>query len=111
MNGRLQRFNRLLVWPTLILLMLLAFSGYGTLNSGLVRKLTGGLLNRPRSFNLHTDLVLPTLTLLMIHVLIALRKTLIRWGISEGRFLDAFLILLGVFTVTVMIVLQYLEVY
>jgi hypothetical protein len=103
----LQRFNRLLVWPTLVLFILLAISGYGILNPGLVNELTGGLFTHPFSLYLHTALILPTLTLLMIHILIALRSTLTRWGM-EGRLLDAFMILLGAFAFTLMVSMQYL---
>jgi hypothetical protein len=88
-----QRFNRLLVWPTLVLLIFLAILGYGTLNPGLMSELTGGLFTHAFSLYLHTALVLPTLTLLMIHILIAVRSTLTRWGIREGMLLDAFLVL------------------
>lgn len=78
------------------------------MNGGLVSELTGGLLNRPKSLKLHVDLILPTLTLLMVHVLIALRSILTRWGIREGKLLDAFLVLLGAFAFTLMVLLQYL---
>jgi cytochrome b subunit of formate dehydrogenase len=104
----LQRFNRLLVWPTLVLFIFLAISGYGILNPRLVSELTGGLFTHPFSLYLHTALILPTLTLLMIHILIALRSTLTRWGIREGRLLDAFLLLLGAFALTLMVMMQYL---
>jgi hypothetical protein len=104
----LKRFNRLLVWPTLVLIILLAISGYGITNNRLISELTGGLFTHPFSLYLHTILVLPTLILLMIHILIAIRSTLTRWGIKEGNLLDAFLILLGVFTVTLLALMQYL---
>jgi hypothetical protein len=106
----LQRFNRILVWPTLVLFVFLAISGYGTLNPGLIRELTGGLLTHPLSLYLHTTLVLPTLTLLMIHVLIAMRTILVRWGIREGRLLDSFLVLLGAFVLVLIVLMQYLAV-
>jgi cytochrome b subunit of formate dehydrogenase len=109
-KDHLQRFNRLLVWPTLILFILLAISGYGILNPRLINELTGGLLNHPLSLYLHTTLILPTLTLIMIHVLIAIRSTLIRWGIREDRLLDAFVLLLGAFVLTLMVMMQYLVV-
>ena len=104
----LQRFNRLLVWPTLVLFIFLAISGYGILNPRLVNDLTGGLFTHVFFLNLHTSLILPTLTLLMIHILIALRSTLIRWGVREGRLLDVFLLLLGAFAMTLMVSMQYL---
>jgi cytochrome b subunit of formate dehydrogenase len=103
-----QRFNRLLVWPTLVLFVLLTITGYGILNPGLVSELTGGLFTHAFSLYLHTSLTLPTLTLLMIHILIAIRSTLTRWGIREGKLLDAFLVLLGVFVLTLMVLMQYL---
>jgi cytochrome b subunit of formate dehydrogenase len=104
----LQRFNRLLVWPTLVLLILLAISGYGILNPKLLTELSGGLLTHPLFLSLHTTLALPTLTLIMIHVLIALRSTLTRWGVRSGRLLDAFLVFLGAFVLTLMVLMQYL---
>lgn len=108
--NHLQRFNRLLVWPTLVLFIFLGISGYGILNPGLVSELTGGLLTHAFSLSLHTTLVLPTLTLLVVHILIAIRSTLTRWGIREGKLLDAFLFLLGAFVVALMVVMQYLVV-
>jgi cytochrome b subunit of formate dehydrogenase len=103
-------FNRLLVWPTLVLFILLAISGYGIANPNTVSELTGGLFTHAISLHLHTALVLPTLTLLLIHVLIAIRSTLIRWGVKEGLVLYAFLIFLGAFAVTLIAIMQYLVV-
>ncbi len=107
-TDRLKKFNRLLVWPTLFLAIILAVSGYGIVNPGTVSRLTGDWFTHLFSLNLHTALALPTLTLLMMHVLIALRSTFIRWGIREGRLLDAFLFLLGAFVVVLMVLMQYL---
>jgi cytochrome b subunit of formate dehydrogenase len=104
----LKRFNRLLVWPTLIFFIILAISGYGIVNPGLVGELTGGLFgNSIFSLRIHMALVLPTLMLLMTHVLIAIRSTLIRWGVREGKLLNAFLILLGAFTVALIVLMQF----
>lgn len=104
----LKRFNRLLVWPTLILFILLTVSGYGITNPSLIGELTGGVLNHTFSLYLHMKLVLPTLLLLMVHILIAIKSTLTRWGIKEGKLLNTFLILLGAFTVVLIIIMQYL---
>ena len=105
----LKRFNRLLVWPTLVLFIILVISGFGSLNPGFVGELTGGLFgNHVTSMRIHEALVLPTLTLLIIHVLIAIRSTLIGWGVREGRLLNAFVILLGAFVLTLIVLMQYL---
>ncbi len=108
-ENHLQRFNRLLVWPTLVLFIILSISGYGIVNPGLVGELTGGLFgNRVFSSRIHMALILPTLTLLMVHILIAIRATLIRWGIGKGKLLDAFLVLLGSFVLVLIVLMQYL---
>ena len=106
-KSRLRTFNRIIVWPTLVLLILLTLSGYGTSNPGLLGELTGGLLNHPTLLKMHTDLALPTLILLTTHILIALRTTLIRWGVRT-RLLDVFVVLVGTFAVILMALLQYL---
>jgi cytochrome b subunit of formate dehydrogenase len=106
----LVRFNRLLVWPTLVLFILLAISGYGMTNPNTVAELTGGLFTHANSVYLHTALVLPALTLLVIHILIAIRSTLTRWGVKEGLVLNAFLVLLGAFAVTLIAIMQYVVV-
>ena len=105
----LKRFNRLLAVPTLILFIVLAISGYGITNPVVVSELTGGLFaNRYLSLSVHTAVVLPALILLMIHILIAIRSALIRWGVEESNLLNAFLILLGAFTVALLVIMQYL---
>lgn len=105
----LKRFNRLLVWPTSVLFIILAISGYGIKNPRFVGELTGGLFgNHWKDISVHDALVLPTLTLLTFHVLIAIRTTLIGWGVREGKLLNAFLILLGAFVLTMIVLMQYL---
>jgi cytochrome b subunit of formate dehydrogenase len=107
-KDNLTRFNRLLVWPILVLFIILAVSGYGITNQGLTSELTGGVFTPELSLYLHKNLVLPALTLLMIHVLISLKKTLTRWGIEEGNLLNGFLILLGALTLALLVLMQYL---
>jgi thiosulfate reductase cytochrome b subunit len=102
------RFNRLLVWVTLVLLIAFVIFGYGILNPKVVGELTGGLLTRGVSLQLHIALAFPLLILLLIHILIGARTALTRWGVKQGELLDAFLILLGVFVVTLLAVMQYL---
>ena len=105
----LKRFNRLLAVPTLVLFIVLAISGYGITNPIVVSELTEGLFyDRYFSLRVHTAVVLPALVLLTVHILIAMRSTLIRWGVRDGNLLNAFLILLGAFAATLLVVMQYL---
>jgi hypothetical protein len=108
-QNHLQRFNRLLAIPTLVLFIALAISGYGIVNPVVISELTGGLLaDRYLSLQVHTTVVLPALALLTIHILIAFRSALIRWGVKDGNLLNAFLILLGAFTLALLVLMQYL---
>lgn len=108
-NRYLVKFNRILVWPTLIVFALFSICGFGITNPDMLEQLTGGILNRAVSIHLHTILAAPVLVLLLIHTLIGLKLTLIRWGVEDGILLNAFLIGLGVFVTAVILVLQYVR--
>ena len=103
----LKKLNRLLVWPTLVLSVIFAISGYGITNPGLVTELTGGVLTRAVSLKLHLVLAFPVLMLLTIHVLIGAKSALTRWGVKEGTLLNVFLLLIGIFTMTLLALMQY----
>jgi thiosulfate reductase cytochrome b subunit len=106
----LKRFNRWLAVPTLVLGIVLVISGYGITNPLVVSELTGGLFaNRYLSLRIHMAVILPALILLMVHILIAFRSALIRWGVRQGNLLNAFLILLGAFAVAFFVLMQYLS--
>lgn len=107
-NDNLQRFNRLLVWLTLVLLIFLVLSGFGMTNPEVTTRLTGGIFTTTFSMYLHTNLVVPVLILLLIHVLIGMKTALIRWGIEEGWLLKIFLITIGLFATALIILLRYL---
>lgn len=107
-NDNLQRFNRLLVWLTLVLLIFLVLSGFGMTNPEVTTRLTGGIFTTTFSMYLHANLVVPVLILLLIHVLIGMKTALIRWGIEEGWLLKIFLITIGLFATALIILLRYL---
>jgi cytochrome b subunit of formate dehydrogenase len=106
-SSYLKKFNRLLVWLTLILFVIFAVSGYGIINPELTSQLTGGIFLRSVSLYLHLNLAFPILTLITLHVLIGVRSALTRWGVKEGRLLDSFLIILGIFSISLLALMQY----
>lgn len=109
-NFYLARINRVLIWFTLPFLVFFIACGYGATNPEVVGAFTGGLLTRTLSIYLHTVLAPAVLVLLLIHTLIGLRFTLMRWGVRDGKLFNAFLILLGAFAAALVIVLQTLSV-
>jgi hypothetical protein len=103
----LNRFNRVLVWLTLVLFVVFAFAGYGLTNPRVTSELSGGVFTKAFSLYVHVNLAAPVLILVMIHVLVGLRNALVRWGVDAGLLLNVFLVALGAFTAGVIIVLQY----
>jgi len=104
----LQRFNRLLVWFTLILFIVLAISGFGITNPEITSELTGGLFTFSVSLYLHLNLAVPVLILLIVHVLIGLKNALTRRGVGEGRLVNIVLIVLGLFLAALIVLARYL---
>jgi thiosulfate reductase cytochrome b subunit len=107
-NNYLRTFNRLLVWPTLVLLIIVVISGFGITNPRTTSELTGGVFNSSNSLYWHLNLAVAVLILLMIHVLIALKTALTRWGVQETKLLNVVLVALGLFVTTLIILARYL---
>lgn len=102
----LQRFNHAIVWLLAALLILLVVTGYGITNPQIIGELTGGILTHPLSLYLHTLLDFPVLVLVMIHVLIGLRFALLRRGVKDGKMLSAFLLILGLYSVFLLVLVD-----
>lgn len=105
----LAKLNRLLVWPTLVLFIIYVLSGYGVTNPKLVSELTRGVLTHALSLYLHTTLTLPVLILLSIHILAGIRSSLVRLGVEDSKLLSVFIILMGVFSITLLMLMQFLR--
>ncbi len=97
----------MLIWLTFVLFAFFVICGFGIVNPSSVSKLTGGFLNHALSVYLHTTLAMPVVVLLVIHAMVGLRFNLIRWGVREGKLLNAFAVGLGSFFVALFIILQY----
>jgi hypothetical protein len=104
----LRTFNRLLVCPTVVLLIILVISGFGITNPRTTSELTGGVFSQSVSLYWHLNLAVPVLILLMIHVLIALKTALARWGVEEAGLLNVVLIALGLFVTALIVLARYL---
>jgi cytochrome b subunit of formate dehydrogenase len=89
------KFNRVIVWILLVLMVILIISGYGLTKPTLINALTFGLIDHQTAFDLHTWLDLPLFALLVIHVLIEVRLSLVRWGFKHRRLLNLLILLLG----------------
>jgi Ni,Fe-hydrogenase I cytochrome b subunit len=106
-HNRLKRFNHVLAWLTLILFVVFTVTGYGITNPEMVSELTGGILKRGISLNVHMMIAFPVLALLTVHIVIGVKTALNRLGVEDGKLLYSFLILLGALALTVLALMQY----
>ena len=107
-NDYLRTFNRLLLWPTLVLLIIVVISGFGITNPKTTSELTGGVFTQYNSLYWHLNLTVPVLILLMIHVLIGLKTALTRRGVKKARLLNVVLVALGLFVTALIILARFL---
>ena len=91
-----------------MLLIIVVISGFGITNPRTTSELTGGVFNSSNSLYWHLNLAVAVLILLMIHVLIALKTALTRWGVQETKLLNVVLVALGLFVTTLIILARYL---
>jgi hypothetical protein len=105
-NYYLLKYDRIAIWIIAVFFALYVVSGYGIVNPGVVSELTGGILTRTISLYLHETLDLPILVLVLVHVLIQLRFTLLRWKVKDGMFLSSFIIVLGVFAIVLLLLMD-----
>ena len=95
LNHYLMRFNRLVVWILLFYMVMFIVTGYGLSKPETVYTFTGGLLNYNFSLSFHTLMVVPLSILLLIHVIIEVKFSLMRWGFRNQRLLNYLMLLLG----------------
>ena len=95
LNYYLMRINRIIVWFLLFFMILLIVTGYALTKPNLIHSLTGGIIDYRTAFDLHTLLDVPLLILLLIHVIIELKFSLIRWGFKNKKLLNSLMLTLG----------------
>jgi hypothetical protein len=59
-----------------IVIIIFILSGFGITNYQIIGPATAGLLTKPVSFQLHTNLIIPLLVLLTAHIAFTLEKKL-----------------------------------
>ncbi|MBU7013557.1 MAG: hypothetical protein HXS52_11265 [Theionarchaea archaeon] len=88
LNRYLFKIHRILSWLLVPLMAAVIISGYSY-----TRKIQ--LVHRGAAFDLHNQLELPLILLLVAHVMLAARFELMRFHI-RGRTVDFFLLILGI---------------
>jgi len=105
-NYYLLKANRLIVWVLLVLMILVIVSGYGLVKPSVIRSWTGGVIDFQTALLLHLRLMAPLLILLLVHVLIEVRFSLIRWGFKKRRLLDLLMIVAGLVCLVLIVYIE-----
>ena len=87
--------NRVVVWVLLLFMILLIVTGYALTKPALIISLTGGILDYQTAFYLHTLLDVPLFVLLLLHVIIEIKFSFMRWGFKNQKLLNLLMLALG----------------
>ena len=68
-----------------IIIILFIISGFGITNYRLVETITLGVLSKPISFQLHDNLIIPLIILLILHIFFSLQKKYDKKSIKDKK--------------------------
>jgi cytochrome b subunit of formate dehydrogenase len=108
-NHYLMKLNRVIVWILLLFILMLIISGYGLTKPSLIRSLTGGWIDYHTALLIHTSLDTPLLVLLLTHVLIEMKFTLMRWGVKNQKLLNLLMLILMLICLILIIYVKFAE--
>jgi hypothetical protein len=109
LNYYLMKANRIIVWILLLLILMMIISGYGLTKPSLIRSLSGGWIDYQTALFVHTSLDTPFLILLLIHVVIEIRFSLMRWGVKNQKLLNLLMLILVLICLFLIIYVKFAE--
>ena len=93
----LLKISRFCAWTLIVLILLYFVSGYGMTRTGLMYRLTFGLMDRGVALWIHDVLLtIPMAIAFLLHTLISVRSALIRWNVKNKFVLNWLMIGIGV---------------
>jgi hypothetical protein len=102
----LKRWARASAWVLLAGIVLLILSGWGITQTGVIYRLSGGLIDRQMADRIHRDANVPLAFFFLSHVLVNIRLMLTRRRPSRHWLAEAVLLVVGV---GLMIIVVYME--
>ena len=95
LNYYLMKVNRVVGWLLLLFMVMFIVSGYGLTKPSLIRSLTFGRINYQTALFIHSSLDVPLLILLLIHAIIEMKFSLMRWGVKNQKLLNLLMLIVG----------------
>jgi len=103
----LRRFSRISALALLLTVVLLLFSGWGITQTGVIYKITFGLIDRGIANNIHRATNLPLAIFFLSHVMINIRLMISRDRPSTVWPVNIILILVGLGLIVIVIYMEY----
>jgi hypothetical protein len=57
-----------------VVIILFIISGFGITNYQIIQQITAGMLSKPTAFQIHSNLIIPLIVLLVAHLFLTLSK-------------------------------------
>jgi hypothetical protein len=106
-NPWLKRFSRISAWALLITVIVLVISGWGITQTGVIYKLSLGLIDRGVANSVHRETTLPLAIFFLSHALINIKLMIFQAHPSRSWLTNTILIVIGVGIMAIVIYMQY----
>jgi thiosulfate reductase cytochrome b subunit len=106
-NKLLKKLARIAAWALLAGVFVLIVSGWGITQTGVIYRLTFGMVDRRLADAIHRAANVPVVFFFLAHVLINIKLALSRGRHSSGWLASAILIIIGAILMIITIYMQY----
>jgi succinate dehydrogenase/fumarate reductase cytochrome b subunit len=103
----LKRVSRASAWLLLVGVIVLIVSGWGITQTGIIYKITFGLIDRRLADNIHRATNVPLAIFFLTHVLINIKLAISRYLTSMAWAINAILILIGAGLLAIMVYMEW----
>lgn len=94
-NVWLKRLDRSSAWALFVGVVILVFSGWGITQTGVIYKITFGLVDRGLADSIHRAIIIPATFFFLLHVLINIRLAITSRHPSRAWLTNGALIVIG----------------
>ena len=106
-NPWLKRLTRISAWGLLAGTVVLGFSGWGITQTGIIYKISSGLVDRRLADAIHRAAIMPVVFFFLAHVLVNIRLNIKTKRVWTNWLVNAILIIIGGSIMVFTIYLQY----
>ncbi|MBW2977956.1 cytochrome b/b6 domain-containing protein [Candidatus Woesearchaeota archaeon] len=71
----IKKIQAVVHWLLLVAIVMYIITGFGITQYRIVEALTFGLLSKPLSFEIHNNLIIPFIVLLVLHIYLKFKKS------------------------------------